>query len=211
MREWILMPGRSAMIKSLIRSLRTWMSFVILPSILFITPLYSQQSPRTQTSRQGAQRQRRTFPPRTLEPPRTPGPERPENRPFKTYDTRPVVLYGPFILDVSDKSATIEWVTDTPCIAKVKYGENTLLNESEPEEKGLVPVGTLHRIELTGLSPGHTYQYQTVSTRVVRLKPYWPDMGLSTESAVYTFTTLDTMKPSASFSVITDTHEDVLA
>jgi predicted phosphodiesterase len=201
------MPGFSAIIKGLIRSFGTRMAFITL--LLLFTPLYSQQSSRIRTSPEGGPGQRHAFPARTLGPRRAPGPESPENRPFKTYDTHPVLLYGPFILDISDKSATIEWITDTPCVAKVKYGENALDRESEPAENGLIPVGTLHRIELAGLNPGHTYQYQTVSSRVVRLKPYWPDMGLSTESPTYTFTTLDPMKSSASFSVITDTHEDV--
>ena len=62
---------------------------------------------------------------------------------------------------------------------------------------------------LTGLEPGVTYSYQAVSTRVVALKAYWPDKGLSVESPVLAFTTLDPRKPATSFSVITDTHEDV--
>ncbi len=62
---------------------------------------------------------------------------------------------------------------------------------------------------LTGLEPGATYSYQVVSTRVVKLKAYWPDKGLSAESAIHRFTTLDARKPSVSFSVVTDTHEDV--
>ena len=138
-----------------------------------------------------------------------PGPERLENHPFKTYETRPVVLYGPFILDASDTSATIEWVTDTPCKVKVEFGEKNLDQELEPQENGFIPVGVLHRIQLTGLSAGRTYQYRIFSTRVVRLKAYWPEMGLTAESPTYSFTTLDPTKPSASFSVITDTHEDV--
>ena len=35
-----------------------------------------------------------------------------------------------------------------------------------------------------GLEPGATYSYQAVSTRVVKLKAYWPDKGLSIESPV---------------------------
>jgi predicted phosphodiesterase len=64
-------------------------------------------------------------------------------------------------------------------------------------------------VTLTGLRPGTTYSYQAISTRVVRLNAYWPDKGLDVESPVRQFTTLDPAKPTASFSVITDTHEDV--
>jgi acid phosphatase type 7 len=144
-----------------------------------------------------------------LGPKMAPGPDRAENRPFKVYDTTPVVVHGPFLLESSETTVTIEWITDTPCTAAVRYGENSFTQEAEPEENALVPVGTLHKILLTGLSPGHAYKYQTVSTRVVRVKPYWPEKGLTLESPSYSFTTPDRNKESISFSVITDTHEDV--
>jgi predicted phosphodiesterase len=64
-------------------------------------------------------------------------------------------------------------------------------------------------VHLTGLKPGATYSYQAISTRVVKLKAYWPDKGLSTESAVASFTTLDPAARAVSFAVVTDTHEDV--
>ena len=128
--------------------------------------------------------------------------------PYKIYNTTPVILDGPFLLDPSETSVTIEWITDTPCQAKVEYGEGKLDHEVIPQQHGLVPVGTLQKVQVPGLLPGHTYRYRVVSTRVVRLKPYWPDKGLSLESPTYSFTTLDATKPSASFTFITDTHED---
>jgi predicted phosphodiesterase len=128
---------------------------------------------------------------------------------FKVYNTVPVILDGPFLLDSSATSTTIEWITGTPCQPKVEYGEGKLDHQAVPQQYGLIPVGTLQKVEITGLLPGHTYQYRVVSTRVVRLKPYLSDKGLSVESPVYTFTTFDPAKPTASFSFITDTHEDV--
>jgi len=128
---------------------------------------------------------------------------------YKVYNTTPVILYGPFLLDTSETSTTIEWITDTPCQPKVQYGEGKLDHEVVPQAQGLVPVGTLQRVEIKGLLPGHTYQYRVVSTRVVRLKAYLPDKGQSLESQTFTFTTLDRNKPTASFSFITDTHEDI--
>jgi predicted phosphodiesterase len=63
-------------------------------------------------------------------------------------------------------------------------------------------------VQLSGLEPGRTYQYRAVSTRVVKMKAYWPEKGLDAESAVRSFTTFDRRKPAVSFSFITDTHED---
>ena len=106
-------------------------------------------------------------------------------------------------------------MTDTPSHSKVRFAKGASLAAAalteivEPERDGLVPVATRHAITLSGLEPGATYSYQVVSTRVVALKAYWPDKGLSVEGPVAQFTTLDPRKPSVSFSFVTDTHEDV--
>jgi acid phosphatase type 7 len=138
-----------------------------------------------------------------------------QSEPYKTFDTRPVITQGPYLIATASTTATIVWLTDAPSHSLVRYAPGTGLASSglttsvEPERDGLVPVGLRHVVHLTGLIPGTTYSYQAVSTRVVRLKAYWPDKGLSTESPVFTFTTLDPRKPTVSFSVVTDTHEDI--
>lgn len=138
-----------------------------------------------------------------------------QSEPYKTFDTRPVITQGPYLIATASTTTTIVWLTDTPSHSLVKYARGAglpsaaLTESSEPERDGLVPVGLRHVVHLTGLAPGTVYSYQVVSTRVVKLKAYWPDKGLSTESPVFAFTTLDPRKPTASFSVVTDTHEDV--
>jgi predicted phosphodiesterase len=133
-----------------------------------------------------------------------------QSEPYTVFDTRPVITEGPYLVATSDTSTTIVWLTDTPSHSKVRFGTGTNLDRVvEPQVDGLVPVGTRHVVHLTDLQPGTTYSYQVVSTRVVKLKAYWPDKGLDAESAVHTFTTLDSAKATASFSVVTDTHEDV--
>jgi predicted phosphodiesterase len=133
-----------------------------------------------------------------------------QSEPYKVFDTRPVITQGPYLVATSDTTATIVWFTDAPSHSKVRYGTSAALGEvAEPQLDGLVPVGLRHVVTLTGLTPGTTYAYQAVSTRVVRLNPYWPDKGLDVESPVRQFTTFDPSKPTAAFSVITDTHEDV--
>ena len=138
-----------------------------------------------------------------------------QSEPYKVFDTRPVVTQGPYLVATSDTSTTIVWMTDAPSHSKVRYargaglGPDALTATAEPQHDGLVPVGLRHVVHVTGLEPGTTYSYQIVSTRVVKLKAYWPDKGLSTTSAVHAFTTLDPQKPSVSFSVVTDTHEDL--
>jgi predicted phosphodiesterase len=138
-----------------------------------------------------------------------------QSEPYKVFDTRPVITQGPYLVATSDTSTTIVWMTDAPSHSKVRYARGARLDASaltstaEPQQDGLVPVGLRHVVHVTGLEPGATYSYQIVSTRVVKLKAYWPDKGLETTSPVHGFATLDPRKPTVSFSVVTDTHEDV--
>lgn len=131
------------------------------------------------------------------------------NAPYKVYDATPAITMGPLLLDVSDTSIIVEWMTDAPSDAKVVYGEGALDHEVIPQVDGLVPVGTLHRAIIRGLQPGHHYQYKVVSRRVVNLRPYWPDRGGTVQSEVHRFTTFDPAKPATRFVTMTDTHEDV--
>ena len=133
-----------------------------------------------------------------------------QDEPFIVHDTKPVIMLGPYITSLSETGATIVWTTDTPCHAKVVFGlkGEALAHETDNAVHGLLPIGTLHVIHLTGLEPGRAYTYKAVATRVVKMKAYWPEKGLPAESPERTFTTFDRAKPSVSFSVITDTHED---
>jgi predicted phosphodiesterase len=132
-----------------------------------------------------------------------------QSEPFTVYDTRPVITEGPYLVANGETTATIVWFTDTPSHAKVRYGTGSDLSSvAEPQVDGLVPVGTRHVVLLEGLSPGTTYGYEVVATRVVRLKAYWPDKGLEVRSGPHHFTTFDRRNPTVSFSVVTDTHED---
>ena len=129
--------------------------------------------------------------------------------PYKVYDTRPVITEGPYLGATSETTATVVWFTDTPSHAKVRYGTGGELSMvAQPQVDGLVPVGTRHVVHLADLTPGTTYDYEAVATRVVKLNAYWPDKGLDVRSGPHRFTTFDRDAPSVSFSAVTDTHED---
>ena len=132
-----------------------------------------------------------------------------QDEPYEVYDTRPVITEGPYMVATGETTATIVWLTDTPSHAKVLYGRGSDLSlVAEPQVDGLIPVGTRHVVHLRDLSPGTTYSYEVVATRVVKLKAYWPDKGLDVRSGPHRFTTFDRRNPTVSFSVVTDTHED---
>ena len=139
-----------------------------------------------------------------------PSPAFAQDEPFVVHDTKPVIMQGPYISSLSETGATIVWMTDTPCHAKVVFGAKggAVEREADNAEHGLLPIGTRHVVHLTGLEPGREYAYKAVATRVVKMKAYWPEKGLAAESPERTFTTFDRAKPAIAFSAIADTHED---
>ena len=130
------------------------------------------------------------------------------SEPYTLYDTKPVIVHGPYTVAPSETSVVIAWTTDTPCHSKVVYGIGKPDREAISARDGLLLVGTTHSVRIAGLKPGQTYQYQVVSTRVVKLKGYWPDKGLSAKSELSSFKTFDAARPAATFYAVTDTHED---
>jgi len=131
-----------------------------------------------------------------------------QSEPYKVYDARPVITEGPYLVALSDSAVSVVWMTDAPSHAGVRLDDGKQVREIEPQVDGLVPVGLRHVVTLSGLSPATRYTYQAVATRVVKLKPYWPDKGLSVSSAPASFTTFSPAQQRVSFSVVTDTHED---
>lgn len=99
--------------------------------------------------------------------------------PYVLYDAKPVILHGPYLVAPSETSVVIVWTTDTPCHSKVLYGIDHPTTEANNARDGMLPVGTIHSVRITGLKPGQSYRYQVVSTRVVKLKGYWPVMPSS--------------------------------
>jgi len=130
--------------------------------------------------------------------------------PYKVWDSTPAITMQPLLLDVSDTSVVIEWMTDDAADGTVRYGEHALDHTAVAAHDGLLDVGRFHRVEIDGLRPGHSYRYQVASRRVVALKPYWPERGHTVTGKPYRFTTLDATRARARFAVITDTHEKVL-
>lgn len=129
--------------------------------------------------------------------------------PYKVWSSTPAITMPPLLLDVSGTSVVVEWMTDSDADGRVRYGEHGLDHVAVAEHEGLLDVGTFHRVVIDGLQPGHTYQYQVASRRVVAIRPYWPERGNTVQGGTLHFTTLDPARATARFAVITDTHEKV--
>lgn len=89
----------------------------------------------------------------------------------------PVIEYGPEVLEISDSSATIFWITDEPCSAQVKYG---ISSSSDTLTKSDTEFRQNHLIILDNLSPNTSYFHKTVNFDI---------LGNIAESDVYIFTT----------------------
>ena len=89
----------------------------------------------------------------------------------------PIITSGPEILQVTDFSSTIFWITDEPCSVQVKYAISTSSDTiTQPDSE----FRQNHLITLTNLNPNTIYNYKTVNFDV---------SGNITESNTYTFTT----------------------
>lgn len=121
------------------------------------------------------------------------------------------VLHGPYLHAPTDSSATISWTTDLPSSARVIFGVNGQLNRSaHASEHGMLTVGTVHSVRLSGLKPGQRYEYRVVNAPVFELTGYWPKTGIEKQSETFSFTTFDPRKTSVRFASITDTHENLV-
>lgn len=127
----------------------------------------------------------------------------------------PPVIKQVAVAGITGNSATITWTTDQPCTSQVRYGATTLLRSllrrsrsyesSSTRDASLV---TSHSVVLSGLNPGITYNYQTLSAN---------SQGMENVSQNLKFTTLagkaktETVMPgsgvarTAAFSRLVDT------
>src|ERR1044071_5966821 len=80
--------------------------------------------------------------------------------PYVLYDTKPVIVHGPYLVAPTETSMVIAWTTDTPSHSKAVYGIGQTNLEAVSFKDGLREVGTSHAVRVTGLKPVQTYQYQ---------------------------------------------------
>ena len=71
----------------------------------------------------------------------------------------PVIVNGPTVIAATDNAITIEWSTDESADSGISFGTSDLTSRLEDGADV-----TAHRVVLTDLTPGTTYQYQVEST-----------------------------------------------
>ena len=130
------------------------------------------------------------------------------------------VVHGPYLQAVTDSSVTVVWFTNKSCVSRVEYlaaGDRPFdSNEARTafsSRHGLIDANDrMHKVRLTGLTPGQVYRYRIVSKEIVKFSPYTVTYGATITAGPYRMQTWNPRKEEFSFSVVNDIHEkpDVL-
>ncbi|MBN1360071.1 MAG: metallophosphoesterase [Sedimentisphaerales bacterium] len=124
------------------------------------------------------------------------------------------VAHGPYLQAVTETSATVVWVTNKNCVSHIHYGAEGISSDSNDattafaSHDGLIDANTkLHKIVLTSLKPGRTYDYRIVSKEIVKFDPYEVTYGDTVTAGPYRLHTCNPQKEQFSFCVVNDIHE----
>lgn len=121
------------------------------------------------------------------------------------------ILHGPYLQHVTETGATIVFLTGKPAVAGVfvadEKGSVSMIRNSED---GLISAGELlHKIRITGLSPGNRYSYRIFANEILTFEPYEIIFGDTVrDEKIHSFTTPDMNKKEISFTVFNDIHSD---
>lgn len=119
------------------------------------------------------------------------------------------ITHGPYLQELSDTGVTIMWSTDRPATGVVEFGNGSggnLNRKAEDITNGVMSVGKLHKVRLSGLIPGESYSYKVKSTEVSDFKPLFPVIGSDVSGSTNNFTTFNKYKSKFSFFCVTDIH-----
>lgn len=118
------------------------------------------------------------------------------------------IIHGPYLQNMSENSVTILFTTSKISvpwvILKKNNGEEIRVQNSE---HGLFNAGEVHKILVTDLEPGTTYQYTVCNTEILKFNPYYIYYGDTVRTELNSFSTFSDKKASIKISVLSDIHE----
>lgn len=129
------------------------------------------------------------------------------------------ILYGPYLQSVTENEVTVVWVTNKEAVSWVELAPDDGTNfyaEARPQffqtNFGKKEIGTLHKIQISGLKKATSYRYRIYSKEVTAKENYFVGYGKVVASDVYrkkpyVFKTLDRSKPDMTFAMVNDIHE----
>jgi predicted phosphodiesterase len=119
------------------------------------------------------------------------------------------ITHGPYLQNLTDSSVTIMFSTNQLVVPGVhisqEEGESKLIRNSKD---GLFNVGSnLHKVQIDGLTPGRSYDYQLDVVPIQKYRPYEVVYGEPYISSSFSFQTHDVTKEQVHFTVFCDLHD----
>ena len=125
-------------------------------------------------------------------------------------DTGSIIDSPPLLQNPCEDSMNVVWAVKTPATGYVVFGETLELGQrAVTDHFGLNPYDDRFiQARITGLSPGKTYYYRTMTVPVDFQNAYNIVSGEVVVSPAYSFKTVDAGATNVTFSVINDTHQN---
>ncbi len=93
--------------------------------------------------------------------------------PLLLFSQNITITHGPYLQKVGEEGVTVIWTTDKDAVSWVELapaGNDSFYSEERPRyydtAYGNKAVGKLHRVTITGLTPGTEYRYRIFSKEV---------------------------------------------
>ena len=125
-------------------------------------------------------------------------------------DSASLIDSPPLLQNPCEDSMNVVWAIKANATGYVEFGDTPELGQKAVTDHfGLNPYDDRFlQTRITGLAPGKTYYYRTVTVPIDFKNAYNIVPGETVFSRVYRFTTPDSNASNATFSVINDTHQN---
>ncbi len=119
------------------------------------------------------------------------------------------ITHGPYLQNVTNHAATIIFTTNKLVVPGVylrpDQGDFKLVRNSTD---GMIDIGDdIHKIRITGLQPGKTYEYKLFAKEIIQLQPYSCKYGDSLVSETFRFKMPVPGAREIRFTVFNDVHD----
>ena len=130
-------------------------------------------------------------------------------------EERIVIKHGPYLQNLKETEVTIVWLANKPSIGWVELApdDNSHFYQQERQKyfhviNGVKNTSLVHKVKITGLTPGTKYRYRIYSQEVLEHRSWEIIYGrvAASDYTTLNFTTNNRNKPETSFIMINDIH-----
>jgi predicted phosphodiesterase len=125
-------------------------------------------------------------------------------------DSDLAIVHGPYLSDVSESAAIINWNTSREAYTAVEWQvDDGAWRTVMASRDGLVITGTRHSVTLVGLKPGQRISYRIVAKPILYYGSNNVNYGSSVTSTTYAFETLNRARKGFTAYFFNDLHSDI--